>query len=195
MKRLIAIFIVLISQSCNSDSELQRIDVQVDLQITKEFNTIESNLWNELEKEFYSRLNHLGLFDDEKDSLEAIVDLMKTIRARGFPNEYYVDFENEETQKLIQNLNEIGITENGKDLQKFLHRIINPILKDSDFNSSIEDSPKDFIVKYGLLDPDSISISFVWKASSMHKYYDEDDLSRPGLYKAMMLFFLYPHDR
>jgi len=74
MRYLYSIFLLLIIFSCNEKNRIVEIDMKVNNQIIERFNQYDSNLWNDLENEFYNRMVEMKIFEPNKDSLTAIKD-------------------------------------------------------------------------------------------------------------------------
>lgn len=189
MKLLSNIFLFVSLSSFSTTCNLTEIDFEVNRKIISTFNSQDPNLWNDLESEFYARLTCLGLYDSETDSLDAFKDLMIFVTESGYPEEFFIDYQSQESENLIKNLNQIGFVQSDESAHEFLYSLINPILQGCSNWNNLLTPPRDMLVAFGSTNPDSVRLSFDLATIDFHKQYDTKDLKRSGLYKVLLIFY------
>ncbi len=189
MRYLYSIFLLLIIFSCNEKNRIVEIDMKVNNQIIERFNQYDSNLWNDLENEFYNRMVEMKIFEPNKDSLTAIKEFMNTIIVEGYSKDFFVNFENPKTEKLITDLRKIGFIGSDYSAHYFLYDLTNPIMTKREIDKKLQDYPRDLLVAFATTNPDSLKLGFDLSAFELNKQYTRKDLERPGLYKELVLFY------
>lgn len=189
MKLLINLLFLVSMCSSASNCDLTQIDTEVDQKITFTFNSIDPNLWIDLESEFYNRLSKLGLYNSKTDSLQALKDFMIFVTESGYPEEFFIDSQEAESLDLIKNLKQIGFVQGDESANEFLYHQIHPILKDCSNLNNLLTAPRGMLIAFGSTDPDSIRLSYDLATLDLYELYDTKDLERPGLYKALLIFY------
>ncbi|MDQ2180404.1 hypothetical protein [Marinifilum sp. D714] len=189
MKYFTFTILLLFMFSCSEPKELQQIDLAVNQKIIDKFSSYDSKLWDDLETEFYQRLENLNLMNSKSDSLQALKNLMTYVTTTGYPDEFYVDLKNPQNVTLINNLQKIGFKQDDESANEFLYDLISPILKEYKEFEQLSNSPRDMLIAFGTLNPDSIRISFDLSTLDFSKNYETNDLKRPGLYKSLLIFY------
>ena len=189
MKYLITVLLSIVMFSCNKEDRIIEIDTAVNKLIVDVFNKFDHNLWNEVENEFYNRMKEMKIYKEETDSLSAFKDLMNTVLAMGYPDEYYVEFENPKIKKMINNLNKIGVYNSDESSHSFLYTLTNSIIKKTKIDEKLQSYPRDLLVAFATTNPDSLRLSFDLSTTDLNEQYTRDDLKRPGLYKELLLFY------
>jgi hypothetical protein len=184
MRYLYSIFLILIIFSCNEKNRIVEIDMKVNNQIIERFNQYDSNLWNDLENEFYNRMVNMKIFESNEDSLATIKDFMNTIIVEGYSKEFFVNFDNPKTEKLITDLRKIDFIGSEYSVHNFLYNLTK---REIDIN--LQDYPRDLLVAFATTNPDSLKLGFDISAFELNKQYTRKDLERPGLYKELILFY------
>lgn len=127
--------------------------------------------------------------NSKSDSLQALKNLMTYVTTTGYPDEFYVDLKNPQNVTLINNLQKIGFKQDDESANEFLYDLISPILKEYKEFEQLSNSPRDMLIAFGTLNPDSIRISFDLSTLDFSKNYETNDLKRPGLYKSLLIFY------
>ncbi|WP_456458341.1 hypothetical protein [Reichenbachiella sp.] len=178
MRLIIITFIGLTLSFCTGTN---KVDKEVNQRIIEKFNSVDEQLWLNIENAFYSRISELGLL--KYDSLQAFYDLMLFVKETGYPDEFYLNSSNSDIIKLREQLNEAGYSTNDEAAHKFLHKIIKPIVSANNYNE------EDQFYWYAHYNPDSIPISFSLSAASINTGFNRPDITKQGMYKVLLLFY------
>lgn len=194
MKRLLALLLIVSTLSaCRTQCDLCTIDFWMAMDIER---VIPDPMWDQVETEFYKRVEALGLIDERCDSLLGIVALMAFVEEQGYPEEFYLNFEDSSILKLVEDMKWYGL-----DTEKGLHRFL---YDQADYARhrcrnyyEFDTVPRDLVVTYGVLDPDSERVSFdLALADGLWRFYGISSLQREGLRKIIILnFFVKMMDR
>ncbi|MBJ2176528.1 hypothetical protein JBL43_19930 [Aureibaculum sp. A20] len=188
MKHFLLIILFISILSCKQSCELDEIDIKVNQKITSVFDNQNTELWNNVENEFFKRLKSLELFETNSDTLKSINKLYNFVKSAGFPSEYYLNLNDTKIITLVKELNEIGINKSNTSIHEFLHQITQPILESCQNKENLNKYQKDLLTATGIYEPDSIHVSLDIAVLEQMEY-PEKDLKRKGLYKAIILFY------
>lgn len=180
MKKFLLVALVFVI-SCNGKEN--KVDSAVNREISEKINSIPT-LWKKTEAHFFQRIADLGLMEN-KDSTEAFYNLIIYVQDFGYPDSFFVDKSDKSTQKLLNDLNQIGFRSDEESAHKFLYEICNPIVKSYGLNDSTN-----LISNFGRTNPDSIGFNFRLGAAHMPtQVFRRPNLNDPGLRKLLTLFY------
>ena len=189
MRNYVFAFILLTFMGCSSNRTICDIDADFNKRFTKSLERQDDALWSRMEDKFFERLGKVDSMFVTVDRKVALVGLMGMVPETGYPYEFYVDFDNQETKQLIEDLKKVGITKDEKEMHRFLYDLLKPTLKHSRNLDNLTTYPQDLLIWYGTTNPDSVKISFDLATTELWRHYAIMDLKRQGLYKTILTLF------
>ena len=176
--------------SCNRKDHNKEIDSLINKKIEQVFEENRQGLWNSLEEKFFNKIFELGYFKKINDTINAIHLLNNDIQSAGFREDFFLDTNINENNRLISNLKVLEFKKNDECANIFLYDLCGPIVNEYESKNAIILDSLNYIKYLTLYNPDSVGKSFDMTISNFEKNNLLEQLwKNPGTRKIIILIY------